>query len=54
MNENDMKVFSFSAVGFLQNHLINFPTYLNITISILTIVYLIQKIIQNEKNKNKT
>ncbi len=52
MNETDVKVFSFSAIGFLQNHLINFPTYLNVTISILTIVYLIQKIYINGKRKN--
>ena len=51
INDNDFRVLTFSSIGFLQNHLINFPTYLNVAISLLTIVYLLQKIYINVKKK---
>lgn len=50
MVNDQFKVLTFSALGLIQNYIDFLPIFFNFIISIMTIIYLYQKISKNKKN----
>lgn len=51
MANDQFKVLSFSSLGVIQNYIDVLPIFFNLIISVMTIIYLYQKIRKNKKDE---